>query len=223
MSVVVFDIETAGRDFCELDQTTQDYLLKFADTPQKQDLAREGTSFYPHTAQVVSVGMMDVKSAEGAVYYQEKAKEPHRSQEDGVRYIPCSEQEILKRFWKQLARYDQFVTFNGRMFDCPFLMVRSAVHRLRAAKNLVPYRFNHSIHVDLADQLTFYDAMRRRFPLHVWCRTFGIKSPKAEGMNGSAVKDSFMRGECLNIAQYCWKDLVATRELYQIWDRYLKF
>ncbi len=223
MSTVVFDIETAGRDFSALDAVTQEYLLKFADTPEKQEMVKAGTSFYPQTAQIVAIGMMDVKTREGAVYYQEQAEGRGAEQKDGVRYVPCSEKGILERFWKQLARYDSFVTFNGRMFDCPFVMVRSCVHRLRARKNLVPYRFNHSIHVDLADQLTFYDAMRRRFPLHVWCRTFGIESPKADGMNGSLVKECFERGEGREIAEYCRQDLIATRELYLIWEQYLKF
>ena len=87
----------------------------------------------------------------------------------------------------------------------------------------MPYRYSFNEHVDLQDQLTFYDAMRRKFSLHMWCQTFRIKSPKAEGMTGLQVKDYYKDGRYFEIAKYCMGDVVATKELYRYWERYLKF
>jgi hypothetical protein len=56
-----------------------------------------------------------------------------------------------------------------------------------------------------------------QFPLHLWCRTFGIPSPKEEGISGLAVKDLFRRGEYLTIARYCCDDVTATKMLYDRW------
>ena len=102
-------------------------------------------------------------------------------------------------------------------------MIRSAIHQIRASKNLSPYRYAHTTHIDLADQLSFYDALRRKFSLHMWCKAFGIESPKDQGMTGLQVKDYFKEGKYLDIARYCMGDIVATKKLYQYWEKYLKF
>ena len=71
----------------------------------------------------------------------------------------------------------EIITFNGRGFDCPFILIRSAVHKIKPTKDLMPNRYN-GVHIDLLDQLTFYGASRRKFSLDMWCKTFGIKAPK---------------------------------------------
>jgi hypothetical protein len=57
----------------------------------------------------------------------------------------------------------------------------------------------------------------------MWCRTFGIKSPKEEGITGYEVKDLFGQGKFLDIARYCIGDLRATMELFQYWEKYMRF
>jgi uncharacterized protein YprB with RNaseH-like and TPR domain len=53
----------------------------------------------------------------------------------------------------------RFITFNGRSFDAPFLIVRSAVHRIKPSVNLIPNRYD-KYHIDLFDQLSFYGVSR---------------------------------------------------------------
>jgi len=65
--------------------------------------------------------------------------------------------------------------------------------------------------------------MRRRFNLHMWCKAFGIPSPKESGVTGLEVKDLFKQGKSLEIAKYCSGDLKATKALYQYWQNYLRF
>jgi hypothetical protein len=86
----------------------------------------------------------------------------------------------------------------------------------------MPNRYNGD-HIDLMDRLNFFGAVKRRFSLDVWCRTFGIESPKAGGITGYDVKDLFHAGRGLDIARYCVGDLRATRELLYRWERYVKF
>ncbi|MDP1629431.1 MAG: ribonuclease H-like domain-containing protein, partial [bacterium] len=120
-----------------------------------------------------------------------------------------------------------FISFNGRAFDAPFLMIRSAIHRIKPTKDLMSNRYLRSQdfeakHVDLFDQLTFYGAMRRKGGLHLWCRAFGIKSPKAEGITGDDVGRLFEEKKFKDIARYNAGDLRATRDLYQYWKDYVK-
>lgn len=222
MSRVIFDIETAGRDFDALDRDTQDYLLKWAETEEDIKGVKESLSFYPVTAEIIAIGMLNPDTMRGAVYFQAPKGSASQSVEDNITYKPGSEKEIIEAFWENIKSYDKFVTFNGRSFDCPFIMIRSAVQSIKPTRELMPNRYNGA-HIDLLDQLTFYGATRRRFSLDMWCKTFGIKSPKSEGITGYDVKDLFASGRYLEIAKYCSGDLRATRELLIRWENYIRF
>lgn len=220
---IVFDVETVGHDFETLDQLSQDYFLKFAENEEQIKEAKQSLNFFPLTAQIVAIGMLDVDTEEGAVYFQNGNGEKEKFTEGKITYISGNERDILQQFWSKLSRAEQVITFNGRAFDGPFVMLRSAIHKVRAGKNLVPYRFDYKTHCDLADQLSFYDAMRRKFGLHMWCQAFNIQSPKEEGVSGDMVKDMYKAGKYQDIARYCMRDIVATRELFLYWDKFLKF
>ncbi|HEX7586478.1 MAG TPA: hypothetical protein VF390_02510, partial [Patescibacteria group bacterium] len=84
------------------------------------------------------------------------------------------------------------------------------------------YRFDYKEHCDLMEQLTFYGATRK-FSLDFYAKSFGIKSSKDAGIDGSMVGDFYTKGKFMDIARYCFRDLVATKELYDYWDRYLRF
>ena len=222
MATVIFDIETVGQDFELLDSTSKEYFLKYAQTDAEKEDAKNSLSFYPITAQVVTIGMLEAEGDKGFVYFQNGGK-AERITEGEISYESGTEKEILIKFWEQMKKFPQFVTFNGRVFDCPFLLIRSAIHKIRPTKNLMPNRYSAATHIDLMDQLTFYDALRRKFSLHMWCKAFGIESPKDDGMTGLQVKDYYKSGRYKEIARYCLGDIRATKKLFQYWDQFLKF
>ena len=219
---LVIDIETVGMDFDSLDPISREYLLKFAESEEDIKAAKEGLGFSPVTGEIVAIGMLNPDTNNGAVYFQspEILQEPLK--EDGIDFIPDTEAGILRRFWETVKHYDQIITFNGRGFDAPFIMLRSAIHKIRPTKDLMPNRYNLS-HVDLLDQLTFYGSVRRKFSLHMWCKAFGIKSPKEEGVTGYEVMDLFKQQQYLAIAKYCTGDLYATKALFEYWNDYVRF
>lgn len=222
MSRIIFDIETVGRDFESLDEPTQDYLLKWAKTEDEVQDVKESLAFYPLTGEVICIGMLNPDTMRGAVYFQSPGEANPPFEEEGIIYQPGTEEEILKWFWDAIKKYDRFITFNGRSFDCPFIMIRSAVKEIKPARDLMPNRYNGE-HIDLLDQLTFYGASRRKFSLDMWCRAFGIKSPKSGGITGYDVKDLFHAGRYLDIARYCLGDVAATKELLHCWEEYIRF
>lgn len=223
MPKIIFDIETVGQEFEILDDISKEYFLKFAETDAEKEEARNSLSFFPLTAQIVTIAMLEAETDKGFVYFQNGGAKPEKFTEGQTVYISGSEKDILLNFWTQLKQYTQVVTFNGRVFDCPFVMLRSAINGIRAGKNLVPYRYSHAEHVDLADQLSFYDALRRKFSLHMWCNAFNIKSPKESGVTGLQVKGLYKEGRYHDIARYCFEDVRATRELFRHWEKYIKF
>ncbi|MCE5311997.1 MAG: ribonuclease H-like domain-containing protein [Nitrospiraceae bacterium] len=221
MSRLVFDIETYGLDFDSLDQEVQDYLLKSAETPEDELKVRDSLGLFPVTAEVVAIGMLNPDTNKGAVYFQTHGDMLLPFEEEGIKYECGTEKELLEKFWAAVKSYDQVITFNGRSFDAPFLAVRSAVHRIRPSVNLIPNRYDKS-HIDLFDQLSFYGVSRRRFSLDMWCRTFGIQSPKAEGISGQDVRTLYKEKKFVDIARYCARDVRATKELFSVWESFIK-
>jgi DNA polymerase elongation subunit (family B) len=222
MSRIIFDIETVGKDFDSLDAPTQEYLLRYAGTNDEKEEIKDRLSFYPLTAEIVTIGLLEPESGKGFVFFQTSGEPLLPFEEDNILYETGTEQEIIRKFWNEIKRYRHFITFNGRSFDCPFILIRTAVNKIKPTRDLMPNRYADT-HIDLFDQLQFFGASRRRFSLDMWCRTFGIKSPKAEGITGYEVKDLFKAGRCLDIARYCAGDLRATRELLFYWENYIRF
>jgi hypothetical protein len=237
MSKLVFDIETVGENFDDLDQKTQEVLTDWINKTSSSDEEKENTiqnlkdglGLSPLTAEIVSIAVLDVEKNKGAVYYQAPDGDKKEFEKDGFAFKPMDERGILENFWRVAESYDEFITFNGRAFDVPFMVVRSAKHGIKPTKDLLSNRYTNlqkfnAKHIDLLDQLTFYGAVwKNKGSLHMWCRLFGIKSPKAEGVAGDDVARLFKDKDFETIARYNSGDVVATAELYKIWERFIKF
>jgi len=246
MSKLIFDIETVGEDFEKLDPTTQKILTRWikkeSNNPKEYQAAlgdlKDGLGFSPLTGQIIVIGILDYEKNQGTIYFQAPAeKSPDQSKvgrgqvkefiENSIKFKPLTEKEMLENFWRQAANYQEFISFSGRTFDVPFLMVRSAVHKIKPTKDLMSNRYLNSQkfgaqHIDLLDQLTFYGAVRRKGGLHLWSRAFGIKSPKEE-VSGDEVNRLFKEKKFIEIARYNLEDLKATKSLYEIWQNYFRF
>jgi len=233
---LVIDIETIGDDFDTLDKATQENLTRWikkdSDSEEEYKLALQdlkgGLGFSPLTGEIVAIGLLDYHKNEGAVYYQAPGQKNAEIKEDGISFKQMTEEEMLRKFWELAARYQVFITFNGRAFDVPFLTIRSAIKGVRPTKDLMRGRYLYqnnpdALHIDLAEQLSFYGAVRRKGSLHLWSRAFGITSPKANGVNGDDVGPLFKKKKFLDIARYNVGDIRATRELYERWEQYLSF
>ncbi len=234
MPKLIFDIETVGDDFDRLDKTTQEVLTRWIKREAGENGERheellqelkEGLGFSPLTGEIVAIGVLDYEKEKGVVYFQAPGEDIKEFEENNFKFKPMSEKEMLENFWEGAKKYKEFITFNGRSFDAPFLAIRSAIHKIKPSKNLLSNRYLNSQdyearHIDLADQLSFYGAMRRKGALHTWCRAFGIKSPKSGGIGGDDVGPLFKAKKFKEIAIYNSGDLLATKELYEYWKNY---
>ncbi len=222
MSRVVFDIETIGVDFDELSQDAQDYVLKDAEDEKKAKDKKTKLGLWPFTGQIAAICLLNPDTGKGRTYFQAPGQKIEPFVEDDIHYEVLTEKEILERFWQEMRGQEQFVTFNGRQFDCPYIMLRSGVLKVRPTRNLLPYRYSADEHIDLLDQLTFYGAFRR-FSLDFYCKSFGLENGKLEGMSGSKVQEYFKKGKFKEIARYCAADVKATADLLERWEKYIKF
>lgn len=229
MRRIVFDIETCSLPFQSLTESQREYLLHFADKEKDESLKKEMideairfTSLYPFTAKVIAIGIYDIEKNKSFVYYESKEIEEWSPEDKSVHYKGVSEETMLNSFWRVAELADQVITFNGRNFDIPFLMLRSALLQIKPSKNFLKNRFDTSSHLDLLELFTFF-GVTRKFNLDFYCQSFGIESPKAKDISGMEVKTLYEAGRIRDIATYCNKDVNATYQLYKIWNEYLNF
>lgn len=229
MRNIVFDIETCAFPFESFSESQQEYLLRYAEKEREDDIRAEKIdeairylSLYPFTAKVISIGIFDVEKEKSFVYYESDNIEEWESENKNIHYKGLSEIEMLKSFWRVAEAADCVITFNGRNFDIPFLLLRSAVNKIKPTKNILTKRYDTSQHIDLLDQFTFYGLIRK-FNLDFYCHAFGIESPKSKGVSGMEVKNLYEARKIKEIAIYCGEDIYATYQLYTIWEEYLRF
>jgi DNA polymerase elongation subunit (family B) len=219
MATLVFDIEVAGLPWEEVDEITRGYLLARARTPEDRDSVPDRTALYPCLGKVIAIGMWAVEKDAGFLLLEGKSQ-PERDYEKlaNTKVLRGSENELLAKFWEIVAPpakpKSRIVTFNGRGYDGPLLMLRSAQLGVKPTRQLVPYRYDVSDHCDLADVLTMQGGWRENFSLDYWCRRFDIESPKGS-IDGSQVGRAYRDGRIEDIGEYCMRDVRATAQLFK--------
>lgn len=228
--ILVFDIEVAAHDFeTHFDEDTKTYLLQYAKDDEMRARFIEELVFNSFTSKLVAISMWDLNDEKGCVLIncdKEPAIQPAR---ENMTYVQGTEKEIVEQFWKIVAakNYNLFVTFNGREFDCPYMMLKSFELGVRPSYNFMfgsDFTFR-DYHIDLLKEFTFNrhspTGARRKFSLDFYCKKLGVKSPKAEGVKGDMVTQLYNQGEYKKIADYAAEDAIAEGELFKIWNKYL--
>jgi 3'-5' exonuclease len=228
--ILVFDIEAASYNFeTYYDDQTKEYLTKYAKNDEEKLEAIESLVFSPFTSQIITIGMYDYNQDKGCALINSDANVLIESSRENITFESHDERDLIKRFWRIVKEknYNLFVTFNGREFDCPFLMLRSVILGLKPGYHLMKGTdFNfRDYHIDLLKEFTFMKhsprGARRKYSLDFYCKMFGIKSPKSDGMSGDQVGALFINKEHKKIAEYCMDDVIATSELFKYWNSYL--
>ncbi|MGB9663456.1 MAG: ribonuclease H-like domain-containing protein [Ignavibacteria bacterium] len=229
MKELVFDIETVGYPIENFDEYQQEYLLRFAnleETEEKRQQKIDETIRYLNlsalTAQIVAIGLYDLQMSKGLVLFQSENKEHYKTENGDFTFHSGDEKYLIEKFWTIASKYDRFISFNGRNFDAPFLLLRSAILRIKPSKNLLSYRYDSKFHCDLLEQFTFY-GLTRKYNLDFYCKVFGIESPKRGDVTGYNINEIYNQKRFREIAEYCSQDLKATKELYLIYKEYLEF
>jgi predicted PolB exonuclease-like 3'-5' exonuclease len=240
---LVFDIETVPLDFdSSFDDVQKEYLLRGTTTDEERELRKGWGGLNPFLGRVVCIGTYVHETKKGsALYLANEASETIVELDDMThRYRAFTDEgAMLTHFWNGIERYQTFVSFNGRGFDCPFLMLRSAALGIRPSVNMMAgtkwdfkvggaSRYDGAEHIDLADKLCFgsgfdKNGATRKFNLDFYTKAFGIPSPKAAGLAGDKVPQYFADGRVYEIAEYCMRDVRATSDLYQKWIDLLRF
>ena len=211
----MFDIETVSLPWEGLDDAQRTYLGKWARSDEELEKLPESLSLWPLSGKIVVLAMMNPDTGRGRVWYEKSDGRREETSSDGLfTFVGDTEIAFLNEFWGAIKRFKRFVSFNGRCFDGPFLMLRSAALGIRVTKNLSGYRYAIKPHTDLLDVLSCFGASRK-WNLDFACKAFGVESPKEHGIDGYAVGHYYRENRLREIALYCRRDVEATAHLFQ--------
>jgi 3'-5' exonuclease len=137
-----------------------------------------------------------------------------RDRETGM--FHCDEGRTLRAFWRLLAgfdpRCDMLIGWNLFDFDMHWLMTRSVIKSVRPSFDVSFARYRSRPMFDLMWEFSHW---RTRCSLDETAQVLNLRSPKADGVDGSKVYDLFLAGEHARIADYCLGDVECARAIYR--------
>lgn len=126
------------------------------------------------------------------------------------------EHHLLEDFSRFVGRARPvLVTYNGRSFDLPVIVMRSLCHAIALPwyyrDRDIRYRYSEDGHLDLCDWLADHGATRAG-KLDALARLIGL--PGKIGVDGSQVEGLYHAGQLASIQQYCLADVAQTALLF---------
>jgi len=137
-----------------------------------------------------------------------------------------SEKELIENFLNFINKFNpKIVSFNGRIFDMPMLLVRAMKYRLsipaffevdnkalgKSKWDNYRYRYSDRFHIDLMDHISEFGAVRG-LNLDLLCSMMGI--PGKYDVHGDQVVELYYNNELQKINEYCQSDVLNTYWLY---------
>ena len=123
------------------------------------------------------------------------------------------EKEILTKFWEIAKDTTLFIGHNIMEFDFRFIFKRSIINGIRPSREISFARYCSEPIFDTMKEWEKWGAQGAS--LHKLSLALDISSPKEAGIDGSKVYDYFLAGKGDEIAEYCKRDVIATREVYK--------
>lgn len=135
-------------------------------------------------------------------------------------FISGDEKQVLSLFADYMNSQDfdkyttQIVGHNVLSFDLRFLLQRYIVNQIpvpfiiRYAANVKPWESEK-----VFDTMVQWAGVGQRISLDKLCMALGIDSPKGD-LDGSKVYDYYLHDRLEEIAEYCKRDIEATRQVF---------
>lgn len=126
------------------------------------------------------------------------------------------ERQTLERIWKHLVHFnlvtDLLIGHNILHFDLPFLYKRSIINHIKPTIHLNFARYRAQ---PIFDTMHIWQRWNGAISLDALATALSLTSSKNGGINGSQVYDFYRAGRHREIADYCGRDTILVREIYQ--------
>jgi hypothetical protein len=186
---------------------------------QRPDLANGGESVFPPTwaHRIIVIGCLwlghDYQLKRFGVIGGEPSAPAAPAADVGS---DAWERHLLEEFSRFVGRARPvLVTYNGRSFDLPVIVMRSLCHAIALPwyyrDRDVRYRYSAEGHLDLCDWLAEHGAARAG-KLDAIARLVGL--PGKRGVDGSQVEGLYRAGQLASIQSYCLADVAQTALLF---------
>lgn len=211
MTTLVIDCETYADPTAYSDEDQ----LTLVDAANKRDMeVGKFIACSPPLARLVLVGLLNVETGKRCVVYDGELL--HSPELDDVVLQPAGgEHGVLVAVHTMLAKASRLVSFNGRSYDLPLLLLRAMRHGVEPAKIVERAAWmkpwESEPHVDVMNRLTFGGATGR-YGLGAYAIGLGIPSPK-QGGDGTKVAELVKARNGTDLAGYCLDDCAATLAL----------
>ena len=136
--------------------------------------------------------------------------------------LELRELDVLDRFVEFVhERRPDIVTWNGRRFDLPVLMLRSMRHAVAQGWYFggkgMRYRYSEEGHCDLADHMSDFGACPA-LALDGMAKLIGLPG-KYGDIDGAGVAQAYAAGRIAEIGSYCMADAAQTAFLWLRWQQ----
>lgn len=136
------------------------------------------------------------------------------------------EKEKIEKFLVYIEKFNpRLVSFNGRGFDLPMMMIRAMKYNLSATNYFCTNdkisgkdkwsnyrsRYDGAFHLDLLDHISDFGSVRG-FKLDTLCATLNL--PGKYDVSGDQVLELYYQNELEKISQYCESDVLNTYWLF---------
>lgn len=222
MNYLTIDIETIALEK-DLPQEDKDKLQEL-DEVEKQEFLN-CLPLSPFTSKIGCIGIKNCNESEHYKGYclinsniEFKPKFPEL-----YKYVFFgNEIDLLTKFWHYLKMQKnyKFVTFNGREFDFPYLMIRSAYLGVACLVDIMRGSdwTMDSYHIDIAKKLTFNKFAKQgplqKHKLDYYTKRFNNSTSKIDEVQGPLVGILWNQGKIKEVADYNCDDLEETFKLF---------
>ena len=131
---------------------------------------------------------------------------------------PAAEKDLLIKIWKELKKYEQFVTFNGMSYDVPVLLMRSMIHHVQPTVKISRKRYSNQNHCDV--RMVFGDWDKFAVGKLPYFSMLLLGKSSKDELSGDQVQEYWDMDLKDDIAKYCEADCQVTFELYDLLSKY---
>lgn len=140
-----------------------------------------------------------------------------------VSFITKNETSLLIDFWTLFSEFThneiKLISFNGKRFDIPYILLRSSVLKIRPTIKLLYKRYDTYYHFDCLEILTNFYQDQNFLNLKEYAEIYHIENNDKD--NGCDVFNLFKEDKLDDITNHCLEDLNTTKQLYNILKNYI--
>lgn len=223
MIYITIDIETVAEDINSINELEKKKYDELKTEEEKIEFLNL-LPLNPFASFISCIGIkkcIDKEHDKG--YILINTDEEIESDTDDYKFVCLDEKTMLEKFWIFLKKQKEpfkLITFNGREFDFPYIMIRSALLEIEIPIDLMQGSdwTMDSYHIDIAKKLIFNkysgNGPLKKRSLEYYTMQFLGKSSKTELVKGCKVSELYKNGNVKGIADYNIEDLDVTFELF---------